>query len=106
MSASKKGHAAKHKAGCSCINEGLGMFGFDFVVLGESTVVGKPRESSLDDPALSQNAKANFTNDAPMNGNPRLGARALSIVWMCSGAGRLVNAVVSHLAMRYAERTQ
>ena len=34
------------------------MFGFDFVVLGESTVVSKPRESSLDDPALSQKAKA------------------------------------------------
>ena len=34
------------------------MFDFDFVVLGEPTVVSKPRESSLDDPALSQNAKA------------------------------------------------
>jgi hypothetical protein len=34
------------------------MFGLDFVVLGESTVVSKPRESPLDDPALSQNAKA------------------------------------------------
>ena len=34
------------------------MFDFDFVVLGEPTVVSKPRESSLDEPALSQNAKA------------------------------------------------
>lgn len=42
------------------------MFGFDFVILGESTVVSKPRESSLDDPALSQNAKA-----VPEPGNDR-----------------------------------
>ena len=34
------------------------MFGFDFVVFGESTVMGEPGESSLDDPALSQKAKA------------------------------------------------
>ena len=54
----RRGKAPDDKAGWSCINEGLGMFGFDFVVLGESTVVSKPRESSLDDPALSQKAKA------------------------------------------------
>ena len=58
LSCSRFGESAKHEGGSSKIDHGLGVAGFYFIVLGETSEVAEPSEGAFDDPALGQRHKA------------------------------------------------